>query len=149
MTISLAGILFIEKLEGFRPTAYRDSGNIWTIGFGTIRYPDGAKVKEGDTCTTEQAQTYLHHDLQWAVDAVSDMVKVPLTQNQFDALTSFVYNVGRTSFATSTLLRDVNNGAFLDAEEQFKRWNLVNGKPVVGLTNRRLLEAEMFHGDPK
>src|SRR5882762_5434929 len=139
MTTSLSGILFIEKCEGFRSEAYRDSGGVWTIGFGTTKI-NGIAVKEGDTCTEQQAQTYLQYDLAWAEKATNDLVKVVLTQNQFDALVSFTYNLGRKALATSTLLKDVNAGAFIDASEQFKRWNKVNGKIVDGLTNRRLQE---------
>lgn len=146
MVTSDKGIQFIEGCEGYRSVAYPDFGGVWTIGYGTTRYPSRLRVKEGDSCTEAQAQEYLKHDLGWAEKAVNDLVKVPLTQNQFDALVSFTYNLGRNALATSTLLKDVNMSLFLDASEQFKRWDKVDGKIVDGLTNRRLLEAQMFLG---
>ena len=87
-TISEIGLKLIAQFEGCYLQAYLCPANVWTIGIGTTVYPNGVKVKKGDKCTEEQALKYLRHDLKSFEKTVNDSVKVPLSQNQFDALVS-------------------------------------------------------------
>ncbi|MBL4859521.1 MAG: lysozyme, partial [Acinetobacter sp.] len=88
MVVSLFGVDLICGFEGKRLTAYDDGVGVWTIGFGTTVYPNGIKVKKGDTCTEAQAKAYMTYDLKKFEAAVNNSVKMPLNQNQFDALVS-------------------------------------------------------------
>nr|WP_312324048.1 lysozyme [Acinetobacter oleivorans] len=142
--ISPKGYTLIKKLEGFRANAYLDTGNVWTIGFGTIKYPDGRAVKQGDTCTEDQATQWLINDCKWVDACLDRYVTVGITQNQFDALASFVYNVGETQFTKSTMLRLINANQGRAAAEQFDRWVFDAGRKVEGLANRRSAEKQLF-----
>lgn len=130
----------IKTAEGLRLTAYKDGGGVWTIGYGHT----GADVREGLTIPLSEAERLLTRDLRVAEGHVNDAVKVKLTQNQFDALVSFVYNVGGGAFRSSTLLKLLNAGDYGNAADQLLRWNKDNGKVVDGLTNRRREERELF-----
>lgn len=130
----------IKTAEGLRLTAYLDGGGVWTIGYGHT----GADVREGLTIPLSEAERLLTRDLRVAEGHVNDVVKVKLTQNQFDALVSFVYNVGGGAFRSSTLLKLLNAGDYEGAANQLLRWNKDNGKVVKGLTNRRHEERELF-----
>ncbi|WP_228147193.1 lysozyme [Acinetobacter sp. ANC 3832] len=141
--ISKAGIDAICSYEGLEFKAYLDSANIWTIGYGTIKYPNGVRVKKGDTCTIEQAKAYMASDLK-SFEAAVNKVKVPLNQNQYDALVSLTYNIGVNAFANSTLLKKLNAGDYKGAAAQFNVWNKVKGKIVQGLVNRRAKERKLF-----
>ena len=103
MVVSLFGVDLICGFEGKRLTAYDDGVGVWTIGFGTTAYPNGTKVKKGDTCAEYQAKAYMAHDLKKFESAVNNAVTVPLNQNQFDALVSLAYNIGTNAFSGSTL----------------------------------------------
>lgn len=138
------GLDLIKQFEGLRLKAYDDGVGVWTIGYGTIRYPNGVKVKRGDTCTKEQAEQYLKTDLDSFENVINTKVKVPLTQNQFDALACFVYNVGATNFSNSTLLRKLNAKDYSGAADQLLRWNKAGGKVMNGLTRRREAERKLF-----
>ena len=92
MKTSQSGVNLIKGFEGKRLNAYDDGVGVWTIGYGTIKYPNGIRVKKGDTCTESQAESYLKNDLVKFENAINRLVKVPLNQNQFDALSSFTYN---------------------------------------------------------
>lgn len=144
MKTSSSGINLIKSFEGKRLKAYDDGVGVWTIGFGTIKYPNGVRVKKGDTCTEEQAETYLKNDLVKFENAINRLVKVLLTQNQFDALASFTYNLGETNLSTSTLLKKLNAKDYKGAADQFERWNKAGGKVMNGLTRRRKAEKELF-----
>ena len=135
---------FVSGFEGYSATSYLCPAFVWTIGYGTTRYPDGTHVGENESCTEAQAQEWLLHDLDGAGEVVSRQVKVPLTQNQFDALTSFVYNLGAGAFASSTLLRMLNGGAYDVAADQFKLWVHGGGVVLPGLVKRRAAEVELF-----
>lgn len=130
----------IKTAEGLRLTAYLDTGGVWTIGYGHT----GGDVREGLTIPLSEAERLLTRDLRVAEGHVNDAVKVKLTQNQFDALVSFVYNVGGGAFRSSTLLKLLNAGDYDGAANQLPRWNKDNGKVVNGLTNRRREERELF-----
>lgn len=145
MKTSQAGVNFIKGFEGKRLSAYQDSVGVWTIAYGTIKYPNGVRVKKGDTCTESQAESYLKHDLITFENAINRLVKVKLTQNQFDALASFTYNLGETNLASSTLLKKLNAKDYKGAASEFIRWNKAGGKVLNGLTNRRQSETNIFN----
>ena len=140
--ISTTGINLICSFEGLRLNAYDDGVGVWTIGFGTTIYPNGIKVKKGDTCTTEQAKAYMAHDLKEFESAVNSAVTIDLNENQFDALVSLVYNIGTGAFKKSTLLKKLNESDYKGAAAQFDVWNKGGGKVMQGLVNRRALERK-------
>jgi lysozyme len=146
MKTSAAGIAIIKRWEGLRLRAYLCTGKRWTIGWGTTVYPNGRRVRPGDTCTTQQAEEYLANYVAALEKRVFGMIRVPVTQNQFDALVSFAYNVGEgeKGFLGSTLLRLLNAGDYAGAAGQFRRWNIANGKEDKGLINRRASERDLF-----
>lgn len=144
MTVSAKGIDLICSFEGLRLTAYDDGVGIWTIGFGTIKYPNGVRVKRGDTCTLEQAKSYMRCDLIEFEHTVNSLVKVPLNQNQFDALVSLTYNIGSGAFKSSTLLKKLNLSDYKGAADQFDVWVNAGGKRMQGLANRRAKEKSLF-----
>lgn len=109
--------------EGLKLKAYKCPAGVWTIGIGTTRYPNGVRVKEGDTCTEAQAYEWLQFDMSGAAKAVDDYTRDDLNQNQFDVLCDFVYNKGIGAYRDSTLRRLVNagpNDARIRAE--FAKW---------------------------
>lgn len=144
MKTSTSGVNLIKQFEGKRLVAYQDSVGVWTIGFGTIKYPNGQRVKKGDTCTDSQAETYLKNDLVKFENAINKLVKVKLNQNQFDALASFTYNLGETNLANSTLLKKINAKDFKGAADEFLKWVNAGGKRLQGLVNRRNAERSLF-----
>lgn len=144
MNTSQSGINLIKGFEGKRLSAYDDGVGVWTIGYGTIKYPNGVRVKKGDTCTDAQAESYLKNDLVKFESAINRLVKVPLNQNQFDALSSFIYNLGETNLSKSTLLRKLNAKDYKGAADQFLVWNKAGGKVLTGLVRRREAERNLF-----
>ena len=140
MNISAAGIKLIESFEGVRLTAYQDVKGIWTIGVGHT----GKDVHPGLVITQEQADNLLQMDLRMTEAAVSHLVTVVLSQCQFDALVSLTFNIGAGNLASSTLLRDVNQGNVTDADKQFVCWDHAGNVEVEGLRERRLAESAMF-----
>ena len=143
-SISKTGIDLISSFEGIRLNAYDDGVGVWTIGIGTTVYPNGVKVKKGDKCTLEQVKEYFAHDLKRFESSVNNLVKVPLSQNQFDALVSLTYNIGQTAFGNSTLLKKLNAKDYQGAADQFLRWNKGGGKVMKGLVRRREAERALF-----
>lgn len=143
--ISPKGYDIIKHFEGFRAKAYLDTGGVWTIGYGTIKYPNGVSVKRGDTCTIAQASAWMQSDCIWVVRTLREKIKTKrLTQNQYDALASFIYNVGETQFGSSTLLNLLNRGNIQGAASQFSRWVYDNGNRIPGLVTRRAREQALF-----
>jgi len=136
----------IAKFEGLRLKSYQDSGGIWTIGYGSIKNPyTGVRVKEGDQISKATALDWLQKEIAQRQVGIDKLIKVPITSNQKSALTSLVYNIGLGAFQRSTLLRLLNSKAPIQqVADQFLRWNKVNGQEVKGLTNRRILERELF-----
>lgn len=137
------GISLIKQFEGCRLNAYPDpatGGAPWTIGYGHT----GNDVRPRMVWTQVQADSALISDLAQCERAVSRLVKVNLTQNQFDALVSFVFNVGSGNLQSSTLLRKLNSGDYRGAADEFPRWNKAAGKVMAGLTKRRAAERELF-----
>lgn len=139
----VSGKSIIKEFEGFRATAYLCPAGVWTVGYGTTRI-SGKLVKKGTKVTTEEADVLLEEDLKTFEDGVNRLVSVELTQNQFDALVSFVYNLGVGSLQKSTLLKRVNAGLFEEAADEFLKWDKANGKKLPGLTRRRKAECELF-----
>jgi lysozyme len=145
MQVSFNGIKALKEYEGFEANAYKDTGGVWTIGYGTIRWND-RPVEQGMVITEKEAELALQADLAWAQTAVNKLVKVPLKQNMFDALVSFVYNIGENAFSRSTMLQLLNSKQYEAAAKQFDRWKFDNGKEIKGLVVRRAKERRMFEG---
>lgn len=152
---SKEGIELIKKFEGLHKvqedgmvSAYRCPAGKWTIGFGSVR-----GVRSGMKITKEEAEALLIKDIQDHNKAIYRNVNVPLTQGQFDALSSWVFNLGEANFKSSTALKLLNQGRYDEIPEQLMRWNKarVNGKLQVlnGLTRRRAAEAAIFSRDAK
>lgn len=141
MEYSKTGLQLTERFESLRLVAYKDLVGVWTIGWGHT----GPDVVEGMTITREQADDLLMQDTQTAVEVVNRLVTVTLTQGEFDALVDFVFNLGETKFAPSTLLRRLNEGDYQGAAEQFHLWDHAGGKEVAGLLRRRLDETTEFN----
>lgn len=143
MKTSQTGLQLIREHEGLRLDAYRDPAGIWTIGYGHTR-----TARAGQRITRDQAERLLLQDVVTAENAVKARVKVPLKQHEFDALVSFVFNVGAGNFANSTLLRRLNEGNKAAAADQFLRWDKarVNGvlTSLPGLLRRRADERDLF-----
>jgi lysozyme len=139
-------IRLFEASNACRLKAYLDTGGVPTIGWGTTAYPNGKKVKMGDVCTEEEANQWLVNDVESSVKAINRCVKVKIAQSMFDALVSFVYNLGAGKLASSTLLKLINASKFEEAAEQFARWKFDNGKVQPGLVKRRAAEENLFRG---
>lgn len=141
MKTSDEGIALIAQFEGFRKQAYVCAGGKWTIGYGHTK-----GVKEGDVITEAEGLQYLREDVADAENAVRKWVHAPLRQNQFDALVSFVFNVGAGNFASSSLLREVNFDAddFADIRPRFMAWVYAKKRKLEGLGRRRKAEADMY-----
>lgn len=155
MKTNKAGIELLKKFEGTGPVkkgmlhAYLCPAGIWTIGYGSTFLADGSPVtKNQKPITFDEAEVLLASTLTSYERTVSKYVKVPLTENQFSALVSFVYNVGAANFANSTLLKRVNAKDFGSAAKEFLKWDKarVNGTMVAlpGLTKRRQAESILF-----
>lgn len=130
----------IKDFEGFREKAYLCPAGKLTIGYGTT----GPEVKPNMVITKEQAEALLRNELRRVEFHINSVVQVPLTQNQFDALASFVYNVGPAAFGTSTLLKHLNQGNYAEVPSELSRWNKARGKELPGLTRRRATEAALW-----
>ncbi|MGE7136042.1 lysozyme [Luteibacter sp. NPDC031894] len=144
MKPSNAALILAKASEGLRLVAYPDpatGGAPWTIGYGST-----TGVKEGDVITLDQAEARLDRDLLNAAAVVNQKVRVPLSQNQFDALVDFVFNLGAKNFSGSTLLRKLNAGDYEGAASEFPRWTHASGRTMPGLVIRRAKERAMFEG---
>jgi lysozyme len=136
----LIDLIRSPRIENTRYVAYRDSGGVWTIGAGHT----GPEVIEGMRIDDSQVDAYLREDLAEAEEAINRLVKCELNQHQFDALVSFVFNIGVGAFAKSTILKLLNQCDMAGAAKQFARWNKVKGRIVGGLIKRRALERRIF-----
>lgn len=151
MKISPAGVDFIKRHEGYRSKVYRDIAGNRTIGWGHMLLPNETFTE----VTQPQAESLLYYDLRQAEAVVKRWVAVPLTQGLFDALVSFVFNVGpgaegaRDGFVWlkrgghSTLLNKLNAGDFSGALAEFPRWSFAGGQSSAGLANRRAAEVAL------
>lgn len=148
-TIGTEGMKLIKKWEGCRLTAYKDSVGVWTIGWGTTKYPNGVRVKQGDTITQAEADAMLKRQVQEHADGMDQYINVSkLNQNQYDALASFHYNLGRHILKKSALAMYLNAQQFDKAANVMLQYNKgrINGVLTVlkGLQNRRNAEVELF-----
>jgi lysozyme len=147
MKISSSGIQLVRRFEGCRLEAYQDQIGIWTLGWGNTFFLSGEKVKIGDKITQDQADKLNEITLERFASKVDSLVKVHITQNQFDALVSFAYNVGlaQDGFAGSTLLKKVNkNPNDPSITQEFEKWVKAGGKTLDGLVKRRAAEAKYY-----
>ena len=139
MKTSPKGIALIKEFEGLRLKAYKCPGGVWTIGYGHT-----AGVKPGIVITKAQAEEYLKADLI-AFERYLNGLGLALNQNQFDALVSFIYNVGTGNFSNSTLLRKVRaNPQENSIMDEFLRWVYSKGRVLPGLQRRRLAEMKLY-----
>ncbi len=142
MKTSDKGVDFIKGFEKLMSTVYNDAVGKPTVGYGHL-------IKVGETfdepLTEEQATLLMRADLAIAEDAINSYVTSELNQNRFDALVSLVFNIGVGNFVTSTLLKLLNEGEFVQAADQFPRWNKAGGEVLAGLTRRRDAEMDMFN----
>ena len=148
MNISERGVELIKSFESYRGYPYYDSVKVPTIGYGTTYYPDGRRVRISDAPVTEaQATELLMANLVSFERAIEDALQVEVTQNQYDALVCWAYNVGISAASGSTLMRLLNAGDVQGAADQFLRWNKAGGVPMPGLTRRREAERALFLED--
>lgn len=140
LTYSGTGLKLTEQFEGLRLSAYQDQVGVWTIGYGHT----GADVTPDLTITQAQAEQLLLDDVGSASKCVNGCVTVALTQDEFNALVDFVFNLGAGAFQGSTLLRDLNGGDFAGAAAQFDAWDHAGGAVVAGLLRRRQAETALF-----
>lgn len=155
MQVGRAGKLLFQAWEGLELNEYIDSGGAPTIGVGHLMTRSermsgkiiikGKAVVYRNGLTTDQCWDLLDQDLDSAENTVNNAVKIGLNQNQFDALVSFVFNIGETAFRTSTLLKVLNAGNFDQVPTQLRRWIRDNGKVVKGLINRREKEITLWN----
>jgi lysozyme len=140
LTYSGNGLALTEQFEGCRLTAYQDQVGVWTIGYGHT----GPDVTPQLTITQDQAQDLLAQDVCSAAACVNNVVTIQLSQEEFDALVDFVFNLGAGAFTGSTMLRDLNAGDITAAATQFDLWDHAGGAVVAGLLRRREAETAMF-----
>ena len=150
MHISQEGITLIKHYEGCpkdkdgNAVSYRCAANKATIGYGSLKLIDGSPVQDSMSISMQEAEELLAHELKEYEGYINNMVNVPLKQNEFDALVSWVFNLGPTNLSNSTLLKKLNAKDWQDVPNQIKRWNKVNGVPNDGLIKRRNAEAALF-----
>ena len=145
LAISAAGLLGIQYHEGTERTVYLDPVGIPTVCVGHTATVSRADV--GKTFTEQQCSALLRSDTRAAQSAVGRLVKVPVSQGQYDALVSFTFNVGEGALAKSTLLRLLNSGQCRAAAAEFSRWTKAKGRVLPGLVKRRAWERKMFEKD--
>ena len=139
MKISEEGLSLIKKFEGCELEAYRDSVNVLTIGYGHTK-----NVQEGETITQEEAEKMLQEEMPEYEGYIENMVQASLSQCEFDALCSWVDNLGPTNLKESTLLKELNQANFDRVPDEIRRWNKAGGEVLGGLKRRREAEALLF-----
>ena len=142
MNIGQKGIELIKHFEGCELEAYKCPAGVWTIGYGHIK-----GVSEGMSITQAQAEQMLLDELKEYENYINELVVVDLSQNQFDALVSWVYNLGPANLKSSTLLKVLNSGDYAGVPDQIERWNKAGGKVLEGLIRRRQAESSLFCGN--
>jgi len=145
MKISQNGLDLIKQFEGLKLDAYQDSVGVWTIGYGSTYWPDGRKVRKGDKLASEaEAEQLLRDVVKTYESGVNRVDKVHITQNQFDALVSFAFNLGVGALEKSTLVKKLNKIDVIPVANEFSRWTTAGGKELEGLRRRRAAERELF-----
>lgn len=155
--LSARGLERLKFEEGFRNDAYRDSAGYWTIGVGHLLtqselssgklWIDERPVRWRDGISDKDVDALLRQDIRRTEVDVEHSVSVPLSEHQFDALVSFVYNVGVTAFRNSTLRRHLNQGDYEAVPEQLARWKFAGGKEDPILVRRRARESKLWRGE--
>lgn len=143
MNINSAGLDLLTRYESFRPKPYDDGTGTLTIGYGHTRSP-----VMPSSVTEEEAKELLREDLNYFQEILYRQVRVPLNENQFSSLISFVYNVGEGNFRNSTLLKKLNNANYKAAANEFENWKKGGGKVLTGLVRRRAAEQQLFRTPP-
>ena len=141
LSTSYKGVELIKRFEGLLLNAYRDAVGVWTIGYGHTK-----TAKAGQHITADEAHRLLIQDVIDHESHIKRLVTVPLKQQEFDALSSWVFNLGGGSLAGSTLLKKLNAGDYVGAANEFPRWNKADGKVLAGLTTRRNEERDLWVG---
>ena len=139
MKTSKDGLQLIKDFEGLELSAYKCAAGVWTIGYGHIK-----GVQEGMSISEARANEMLNEELTEYENYINKGVTVPLSPCQFDAMVSWVYNLGNGNLSSSTLLKVLNSGDYAGVPAQMLRWNKAGGKVLAGLTRRRQAEADMF-----
>lgn len=139
MKISNNGLDLVKHFEGLVLEAYKCPAGVWTIGYGHTK-----DVQPGDEWSEDHAEHMLEVEMEEYEKYINDLVEVELNQNQFDAMVSWVYNLGVGNLQSSTLLKVLNAGDYAGVPEQIMRWNKAGGKVLEGLTRRRQAEADLF-----
>lgn len=140
MRISNNGLTLIKRFEGFSATVYKDAAGKPTIGYGHLIRPGERFTR----LTRAQATELLRRDVTIAEKAVRRHVRVRLTQNQFDALVSFTFNLGEGQFRRSTLLKRVKAKNHARVPMELTKWVHAGGRPLLGLARRRVAEARLY-----
>ena len=154
MKVSEKGISFITEFEGFYPSAYKCQAGVWTIGIGTVQYPDGSKVKKGDVCTKQQAENWLSFELGEKCayfNQTIERLRLVFNQDQYDALASFFYNVGIGKCKVGTTMGNAiyskSMAKIANAFLVYNKYTWFKIKRVSkGLDRRRKAEKELFEG---
>lgn len=146
MKTSQKGIDLIKQFESFRSKPYLCPAGVPTIGYGATYYPNGNKVRLSDPAITQrEAESVLQFQLRHYENAVNRYVQVTITQNQFDALVSFTYNVGISAFKNATLLKKLNRNPNDPAiKREFSKWVRANRRVLKGLQRRRIAESNLY-----
>lgn len=145
----------VKQYEGFSSTAYVCPADLVTIGYGHVlsgvktkvlakENPELLKQLLATTVTMEEAEDTLRKDMRTSALAVQKLTRVPLTENQYAALISFVFNCGSGNYLASTLRSKLNRGEYEDAADEFLKWNKGGGRVLPGLVKRRAQERELF-----
>ena len=145
MKLSDNGFTLLGELEGIVLRPYKDSVGIPTIGIGSTYYEDGTKVKMTDKAITKERAIQLAKNVVKSFEEqVNKSILLPMTQNQFDAMVLLCYNIGKSGFARSSVVRNFNLGNIQKAADSFLLWNKAGGRVVQGLVNRRNKERSLF-----
>ena len=139
MKISNNGLDLVKHFEGLVLEAYKCPAGVWTIGYGHTK-----DVQPGDSWSEDHADHMLEVEMEEYEKYINDLVTVELNQNQFDAMVSWVYNLGVGNLQSSTLLKVLNAGDYAGVPEQIMRWNKAGGKVLEGLTRRSQAEADLI-----
>jgi len=142
MNIGTKGLDLIRFFEGLELNAYQCAAGVWTIGYGHTK-----DVQQGMTISEARANEMLAEELNEYESYINGLVTVELNQDQFDAMVSWVYNLGVGNLKASTLLKVLNAGDYDGVPAQMMRWNKAGGKVLEGLTKRRQAEADLFCGN--
>ena len=143
--INERGIEIIKGFEGFSSEPYLCPANVWTVGYGATRGSTGGPVgPDMEPISEDHAEDLLIRDLESSEGWVSRLIKEPLSENQFSALTSFTFNVGCGALQRSTLRMKFNRGEYLGAADEFPKWRRAGGRILAGLVRRRAAERALF-----